>query len=144
MKRRSGGSPRVRAHDERDTTRASYPTLGGDRLSDDHRHRGRGLPVYVRQIEGLRHAVAILILSGPDYQRYVFGLDLGAQGRAPNVMVSNGPCRQGSAPCCGPISRARYILDQCFEVICLSVPAGAFQYVCQTAGCARAPLEPGC
>jgi uncharacterized SAM-binding protein YcdF (DUF218 family) len=49
-----------------------------------------GLPVYVRpQVDRLRHADAILILGGPDYRRYTFGLDLGAQGWAPNVVVSN-------------------------------------------------------
>jgi hypothetical protein len=45
-----------------------------------------GLPVYVRpQIDRLRHADAILILGGPDYQRYTFGLDLASQDWAPNV-----------------------------------------------------------
>jgi hypothetical protein len=36
-----------------------------------------GVPVYVRpQIDSLRHADAILILGGPDYERYRYGLDL--------------------------------------------------------------------
>ena len=49
-----------------------------------------GLPVYVRpQVDPLRHADAILILGGPDYRRYTFGLDPGAQDWAPNVVVSN-------------------------------------------------------
>src|SRR3954465_1376173 len=49
-----------------------------------------GVPVYVRpQIDSLRHADAILILGGPDYERYIYGLDLGTQGWAPNVVVSN-------------------------------------------------------
>jgi uncharacterized SAM-binding protein YcdF (DUF218 family) len=49
-----------------------------------------GLPVYVRpQIDRPRHADAILILGGPHYARYQFGFDLGAQGWAPNVVVSN-------------------------------------------------------
>ena len=49
-----------------------------------------GVPAYVRpQIDSLRHADAILILGGPDYERYVYGLRLGSQGWAPNVVVSN-------------------------------------------------------
>src|ERR1700754_3598411 len=49
-----------------------------------------GLPVYVRpQVDRLRHADAILILGGPDYRRFAFGLDLGSQGWAPKVVVSN-------------------------------------------------------
>ena len=49
-----------------------------------------GLPVYVRpQVDRLRHADAILVLGGPDYRRYTFGLDLGEQGWAPNVVISN-------------------------------------------------------
>ena len=49
-----------------------------------------GLPVYVRpQVDRLRHADAILILGGPHYCRFTFGFELGAQGWAPNVVVSN-------------------------------------------------------
>ena len=49
-----------------------------------------GWPVYVRpQIDPLRHADAILILGGPVYDRYPFGLELGQQGWAPTVVVSN-------------------------------------------------------
>lgn len=158
-----------------------------------------GVPVYVRpQIDRLRHADAILILGGPDYHRYTFGLDLGAQGWAPNVVVSN-PKGNGdpwlARFCATPqagyelhcftpdppttkgegrelqrlasrygwrtiivvtlrphISRARFILEQCFdgELVMvpipthLSVPKWAFQYVYQTAGYARTLLQPGC
>src|SRR4051812_17393301 len=49
-----------------------------------------GLPVYVRpQIDRLRHADAIFILGGYGDLRYSFGLELGMQGWAPNVVVSN-------------------------------------------------------
>ena len=49
-----------------------------------------GLPVYVRpQVDRPRHADAIFILGGPDHRRYSFGFELGAQGWAPNVVVSN-------------------------------------------------------
>jgi hypothetical protein len=49
-----------------------------------------GLPVYVRpQIDQLRHADAILILGGFGDDRYRFGLDLGLEGWAPNLVVSN-------------------------------------------------------
>jgi uncharacterized SAM-binding protein YcdF (DUF218 family) len=49
-----------------------------------------GLPVYVRpQVDPLRHADAILILGGPGCARYPFGFELGAQGWAPIVVVSN-------------------------------------------------------
>jgi uncharacterized SAM-binding protein YcdF (DUF218 family) len=53
----------------------------------------------------------------------------------------------------GPqISRARYILQQCFDGALvmvaspadISVPRWAFQYVYQTAGFVRAVLQPGC
>jgi hypothetical protein len=48
------------------------------------------LPVYVRpQIDQLRHADAILILGGFGDGRYSYGMDLAAQGWAPNVVVSN-------------------------------------------------------
>jgi hypothetical protein len=50
------------------------------------------------------------------------------------------------------ISRARFILDQCFKgelvmvpiPVHLSVPIWAFQYVYQTAGYVRALFQPGC
>jgi hypothetical protein len=158
-----------------------------------------GVPVYVRpQIETLRHADAILILGGPDYERYRYGLDLGVQGWAPNVVVSNPhgandrwltrfcatPQTRFEMHCFTPdppttkgegrelrrlasqhgwrtvivvtlrphISRARFILEQCFDVNLvmvaipgrLSVPIWAFQYVYQTAGYARALVQPGC
>jgi hypothetical protein len=49
-----------------------------------------GLPVYVRpQIDQLRHADAILILSGPYHRRYPFGFYLAGQGWAPNLVGSN-------------------------------------------------------
>jgi hypothetical protein len=158
-----------------------------------------GLPVYVRpQIDRLRHADAILILGGPGYRRYPFGFDLGTQGWAPNVVVSNpnGPddpwlTRFCATPqtrfelhCFTPnppttkgegrelhrlasqhgwrtiivvtlrahISRARFILKQCFDgdlvmvaiPVQLSVFEWTFNYVYQTAGYVRAVLQPGC
>jgi len=49
-----------------------------------------GLPVYVLpQVDQPRHADAIFILGGPDHRRYSYGFELGAQGWAPNVVVSN-------------------------------------------------------
>lgn len=49
-----------------------------------------GLPVYVRpQIDPLRRADAILILGGPEYGRYPYGFQLGEEGWAPMVVVSN-------------------------------------------------------
>lgn len=49
-----------------------------------------GLPVYVRpQIDPLRRADAILVLGGHGDLRYALGLDLGLQGLAPNLVVSN-------------------------------------------------------
>ena len=49
-----------------------------------------GVPVYVRpQIDPLRHADAVLILGGYDYDRYGFGLALAGEGWAPAVAVSN-------------------------------------------------------
>ena len=158
-----------------------------------------GLPVYVRpQVDRPRHADAILILGGPDYRRYTFGLDLGAQGWAPNVVVSNPSgaddpwltryCRIPHAGfelhCFVPdppttkgegrelrrlasqhgwrtvivvtlrphISRARFILEQCFdgELVMVAIPVQlsvfewTFNYVYQTAGYVRAVLQPGC
>jgi hypothetical protein len=158
-----------------------------------------GLPIYVRpQTDRLRHADAILILGGPDYRRYPFGLELGSQGWAPNVVVSNPhgaddpwltkfcatPQTRFKLHCFTPdppttkgegralrlmasqhgwrtiivvtlrphVSRARFILEHCFDgdlvmvpiPARLSLPVWAFQYVYQTAGYARALLQPGC
>ena len=158
-----------------------------------------GVPVYVRpQIDRPRHADAILILGGPDYQRYTFGLDLGARGWARNVVVSNphgaddpwltrfcaAPQTRFELHCFNPdppttkgegrelarlasehgwrtvivvtlrphISRARFILEQCFDgdlvmvaiPVQLSVFEWTFNYVYQTAGYVRAVLQPGC
>lgn len=158
-----------------------------------------GLPVYVRpHTDPLRHADAILILGGPDYERYVYGFELGSQGWAPNVVVSNphGPddpwltkfCATPQSRfhlyCFDPdpsttkgegqelrrlasqhgwrsiivvtlrphISRARFILEQCFsgELVMVPIPKHlspaiwAFQYAYQTAGYLRALVQPGC
>ena len=158
-----------------------------------------GLPVYVRpQVDRLRHADAILILGGPDYRRYTFGLDLGALGWAPTVVVSNphgaddpwltrfcaAPQTRFELHCFTPdppttkgegrelrrlasqhgwrtvivvtlrphISRARFILEQCFDgdLVMVAIPAQlsvfewTFHYVYQTAGYVRAVLQPGC
>ena len=49
-----------------------------------------GLPVYVRpQVDPLRHADAILVLGGDGFSRYRLGIDLGMQGWAPKVILSN-------------------------------------------------------
>ncbi len=49
-----------------------------------------GLPLYVRpQVDPLRHADAILVLGGDGFSRYPFGVDLGMQGWAPKVVLSN-------------------------------------------------------
>lgn len=49
-----------------------------------------GAPVYVRpQADPLQPADAILVLGGPDFRRYPFGLGLGAVGWAPTVVLSN-------------------------------------------------------
>ena len=49
-----------------------------------------GLPIYVRpQVDPLRHADAILVLGGDGCSRYPFGVDLGMQGWAPKVVLSN-------------------------------------------------------
>lgn len=158
-----------------------------------------GLPVYVRpQIDPLRHADAIFILGGRDHQRYSLGFELGAQGWAPNVVVSNpngtndrwltdlcaAPHQRFDLHCFVPdpsttkgegrelrrlasqhgwrtvivvtlrahISRARFILKRCFDgelvmvasPVQISIPLWAFQYVYQTAGYARAVVQPGC
>jgi uncharacterized SAM-binding protein YcdF (DUF218 family) len=158
-----------------------------------------GLPVYVRpQVDPLRHADAILILGGAAYARYPFGFELGLQGWAPMVVVSNPngardpwlnkycvtPHPGVNVRCFVPdppttkgegrelrrlaaqyhwrtvivvtfrphISRARFILEQCFagDLIMVASPARisplnwAFQYVYQTVGYVRAALQPGC
>lgn len=158
-----------------------------------------GLPVYVRpQIDRPRHADAIVILGGPNYYRYPYGLTLGAEGWAPNVVVSNPlgaddpwlsefcatPQIRFNLHCFTPnpattkgegrelrrlaaqhgwrtiivvtirphISRAKYILEQCFsgDYVMMPIPkplspqVWAFQYVYQTAGWMRAVLQPGC
>jgi hypothetical protein len=158
-----------------------------------------GLPVYVRpQIDRLRHADAILILGGAYYHRYPFGLDLGSQGWAPQVVLSNpaGPDDPWLTTYCATphpefdlhcfvpdppttkgegrelrrlaarygwrtvivvtfrphISRARFILEQCFDgdlvmvasPAHISIPRWAFEYVYQTLGYVRAVLQPGC
>lgn len=157
-----------------------------------------GLPVYVRpQVDQLRYADAILILGGPGDQRYPFGVDLGVEGWAPSVVVSNPKpdhprltsyCATPHAGfklyCFAPdpettkgearelrrlasqygwrtiivvtsrphISRARFILQQCFDgnLVMVASPAHmsaagwAYQYVYQTAGYLRAALQPGC
>ncbi|WP_234816043.1 YdcF family protein [Mycolicibacterium agri] len=158
-----------------------------------------GVPVYVHpQVDRPRQADAILILGGPDSSRYSYGLGLGAQGWAPNVVVSNPdgaedpwltrycqtPQTRFKLYCFTPdppttkgegqelrrlaskhnwravlvvtlrphISRARFILERCFsgELTMVPIPERlspaiwAFQYVYQTAGYARALLQPEC
>ncbi|ULN47015.1 YdcF family protein [Mycolicibacterium goodii] len=158
-----------------------------------------GLPVYVLpQVDQPRSADAILILGGPDYRRYGFGFGLGAEGWAPDVVVSNPNGAEDpylteycasrhpefNLICFVPdppttkgegrelrrlaeqhgwrrvmvvtirphISRARFILEQCFdgELVMVAIPARLspfewmFHYVYQTAGYARASLQPGC
>jgi uncharacterized SAM-binding protein YcdF (DUF218 family) len=158
-----------------------------------------GLPVYVRpQIDPLRHADAIFVLGGYSYGRYPFGLQLGAEGWAPTVVVSNpnGPedpwlteyCATAhpglNLHCFVPdppttkgegrelrrlaakqgwrtvivvtfrphISRARFILEKCFDgdLVMVASPARvsaarwAFEYVYQTVGYVRAVLQPSC
>ncbi|HUO37016.1 MAG TPA: hypothetical protein VMU34_03855 [Mycobacterium sp.] len=160
-----------------------------------------GVPVYVRpQIDPLRHADAILILDGADYDRYPFGFALASKGWAPTVAVSNanGPKDPWLTKVCATpypypglnlhcfipdppttkgegrelrrlaaqygwrtvivvtfrphISRARFILEHCFDgdLIMVASPAHislldwASEYVYQTAGYVRAALQPGC
>jgi len=158
-----------------------------------------GVPVYVRpQIDQLRHADAILILSGPYHRRYPFGFGLAEQGWAPNLVISNpsgaydrsltdycaAPHPKFAVHCFVPdptttkgearelrrlasqygwhtiivvtfrphISRARFILQLCFDGDLVMVanpapisgPRWAFEYLYQTAGYARAVLQPGC
>jgi uncharacterized SAM-binding protein YcdF (DUF218 family) len=158
-----------------------------------------GFPIYVRpQIDPLRHADAILVLGGQGYDRYVLGFQLGEQGWAPDVVVSNpnGPgdrwltkyCATPNAEfrlhCFNPdpdttrgegrelhrladlhgwrtvivvtfrphISRARFILEQCFDGDLVmvnsrdleSIQSWVAEYFYQTAGYVRAVLQPGC
>jgi uncharacterized SAM-binding protein YcdF (DUF218 family) len=158
-----------------------------------------GLPVYVRpQIDRLRHADAIFILGGYGDLRYSFGLELGMQGWAPNVVVSNPRGKDDpwltdycatrhpgfDLDCFFPdppttkgegrelhrlasqygwrtvivvtfrphISRARFILEHCFDGDLVMVaspdhlpaPRWVYEFVYQTAGYARAVLPPGC
>jgi uncharacterized SAM-binding protein YcdF (DUF218 family) len=158
-----------------------------------------GVPVYVRpQIDPLRHADAILILGGYEYDRYRFGLELATEGWAPAVAVSNpnGPRDRWLTEYCATphsefelhcfipdpnttvgeaqelrrlatehgwrtvivvtfrphISRARFILQQCFDGNLImaasppeiSVPRWAHEYAYQTAGYLKAVLEPAC
>jgi uncharacterized SAM-binding protein YcdF (DUF218 family) len=156
-----------------------------------------GWPVYVRpQTDPLRHADAIVVLGGPNDDRYEFGLQLRKQGWAPMLFLSNpgasadltkfcvkhhadynlhcfvpdAPTTKGEArtlhglaaqygwrtvivvTLLPHISRARYILEQCFDgrlimvenPTDLSIGQWAFQYVYQTAGYLRALVQPGC
>jgi hypothetical protein len=152
------------------------------------------LPVYVRpQIDPLRHADAIFVLGGRDYDRYPFGIGLGEHGWAPNVVLSIDRWHTGFCATPHPhlnlrcfipdppttrgeahelhslaanygwrtiivvtsrphISRARFILEQCFDGNLTMVESPAHlsavgrvsQYIYQTAGYARVVLEPGC
>lgn len=158
-----------------------------------------GVPVYVLpQTDPLRHADAILILGGYEYDRYVTGLELGAAGWAPNVVVSNPngardpwmteycrtPHREFKLYCFLPepattageaqefrrladengwrtaivvtfrphVSRARFIVQQCFDgaVIMVASPPAlplvrwVYEYLYQTAGYVKAVLQPAC
>jgi uncharacterized SAM-binding protein YcdF (DUF218 family) len=158
-----------------------------------------GVPVYVRpQIDRLRHADAILILGGYEYDRYPVGLGLAREGWAPAVAVSNPtgsndpwlteycaePHKQFELYCFIPdplttagearqlrrlaaehgwrtvivvtfppqISRARYIIEQCFDgdlIMFASPPRPslarwAFEYAYQTGGYLKAVLQPAC
>ena len=158
-----------------------------------------GVPVYVRpQIDPLRHADAILILGGYEYDRYRVGLGLAGEGWAPVVAVSNPngpldpwltdycakPHPQFELHCFVPdppttasearelrrlaaehgwrtvivvtfrphISRARFILEQCFDGDLImvasppqpSAPRWAYEYAYQTVGYLKAALVPAC
>jgi uncharacterized SAM-binding protein YcdF (DUF218 family) len=75
-----------------------------------------GSPVYVRpQIDRVRHADAIFILGGYGDLRYSFGLELGIQGWAPNVVVSNP--RGGDDPWLTDYCATRY---RAFRLVCFS------------------------
>jgi hypothetical protein len=158
-----------------------------------------GLPVYVwPQTDPLRRADAILVLGGYGYDRYRLGFELGSDGWAPTVVVSNPNSSEDpwlTKYCATPhpdfdlhcfmpdppttkgegrelrrlatehdwhnvivvtfrpqISRARFILERCFDGALVMVaspadlpaPRWAFEYVYQTAGYVRAALQPGC
>lgn len=158
-----------------------------------------GVPAYVRpQVDPLRRADAVLILSGPHHGRYPFGVDLASQGWAPNLVISNpgGADNTGLTEFCARprpritvhcfvpdppttkgegrqlrrlaerygwhtvivvtfqphISRARFILQQCFDgdLVMVASPTDisparwGFEYLYQTAGYTRAILQPGC
>lgn len=155
-------------------------------------------PVYVRpQIDPIQKADAVLILGGPSYARYGYGLELGSQEWAPTVVLSNPNgardpwlTEQCTLPrtyellCFAPdppttkgegrelarlasergwrtvivvtfrphVSRARYILHQCFGGRLIMAEPGdplsagrwVAEYVYQTVGYVRAVLQPGC
>lgn len=155
--------------------------------------------VYLRpQVDAPRRADAVLILGGPDHERYPFGLALGREGFASTIVVSNPDGRRNqwltnecdnpppglTVHCFKPdpsttkgegrelrrlasehgwktvivvtirphISRARYVLQSCFDgdllmvasPTNLSIAEWTYQYLYQTGGYARAVLEPGC
>jgi uncharacterized SAM-binding protein YcdF (DUF218 family) len=155
--------------------------------------------IYVNpQVDRVRHADAIFVLGGYGYGRYIYGMNLGASGWAPNLVISN-PMGSGdrylSEYCATPhpnlgvrcfvpnpsstqgegrelrrlarqygwhnvivvtfrphISRARFILERCFDgdlIMVASQPdmslaQWAFQYTYQTAGYVKALLEREC
>ena len=158
-----------------------------------------GLQLYVHpQVDQLRRADAVVILSGPFHGRYPFGFDLARQGWAPNLVISNpsgkdnrrltnycaAPHAEFTVHCFVPdppttkgegrqlrrlaqqygwhtvivvtfrphISRARFILEHCFDgdLVMVASPARisasrwAFEYLYQTGGYARAVIQPGC
>lgn len=158
-----------------------------------------GLPVYIRpQADPLRPADAILVLGGYDWSRFPYGIELGVEGWAPQVVLSDpyGPdntwltqaCRtpqpgieltcfvpdppttQGEAralrrmaaehqwqhvivvTATPHISRARYILERCYDgaLTMVASPGAtsplrwAFEYIYQTAGYVKSFLQRGC
>ena len=158
-----------------------------------------GFPVYVApQIDLLRRADAIFVLGGNGYGRYTDALELGLQGLAPRVVMSNPAGAQDiwladlcahqrysfTVSCFEPapattsgearelrrlataegwhtvivvtfrphVSRARYILEQCFggELIMddgndkPSLEDWSWAYFYQTGAYVRAAVEPAC
>lgn len=158
-----------------------------------------GVPVYVLpQTDPLRRADAILIIGGTGWDRYPFGIELGVQGWAPTVVLSNPDgardpwlvktCANPPAGikliCFGPdpvttlgegrklrelatangwrtiivvtfrphISRARFILEHCFDgdLVMVASPANIsltgwmFEYAYQTVGYVRAAARLSC
>jgi uncharacterized SAM-binding protein YcdF (DUF218 family) len=158
-----------------------------------------GVPVYVRPaVDPLRHADAILVLGGYEYDRYEVGFKLALEGWAPAVAVSNPagandpwltkycaePHPKFALYCFIPdprstagearefrrladlhgwrtviavtfrphVSRARFILRQCFDGDLMMVASPpevspvrlAYEYVYQTAGFVKAALKPAC